>query len=46
MIYLQTVCLPFWDAASCIPPVAAGEVATLPCMAMFGDNLYNTAGSL
>lgn len=37
----EQVCTPFWDNASCIPGVGAGETATLPCMTSWNGQSFS-----
>ena len=40
-VYLQAVCPPLWDGASCVPPTAALDTATFPCMEIFNFQRYD-----
>eukprot|EP00090_Calanus_glacialis_P008808 TRINITY_DN17144_c0_g1_i1.p1 TRINITY_DN17144_c0_g1~~TRINITY_DN17144_c0_g1_i1.p1 ORF type:complete len:483 (-),score=95.59 TRINITY_DN17144_c0_g1_i1:231-1679(-) len=37
----KSVCSPFWDNASCVPPTLAGQTAVFPCMKMYREKRYS-----
>ena len=41
LCYPQRVCPPFWDNASCIPGVMAGQTAILPCMSSYNGQSFS-----
>ena len=40
--YLQEICSPHWDGASCFPPSLANTLVTIPCMSSYNAKRYNT----
>ena len=42
--YVQAICPPSWDGASCPPPTLAGQTAVWPCMGEYGGSQYDTSG--
>ena len=38
----ESVCLPTWDGASCLPPTLAGHIAVIPCMSFYDGVFYSS----
>ena len=43
-MFVQAVCGPLWDNASCIPPTLASTAAVFPCMETYNGRRYPACG--